>query len=218
MTSSNLEDEEELRKKKALEGLLGVSADSYKDSDKYRDHLLEQYRIYVEMADKISERRANNNKFFLSVNGFLLSILGILPQFTTPLSEFNLVWVPVVGVAGIVFCRTWIQSITNYAKLNEEKFTIIQEIEKKLPVKPYLIEWNYLPRDDEVKEKIKKGAKGKVSKYFPLTRLETKVPWVCIILYAALIIGWVLVYFGILPASIQSSGVSMNMTSASFNR
>jgi hypothetical protein len=215
MTSSIPDEEEEKRKKKALEGLLGVAVDTYKDSDKYHDQLLEQYRIYVEMADKISERRATANNFFLSVNGFLLSVLGILPQFTTTLAEFNLVWVPVVAVAGMVFCRTWIQSIRNYAKLNEVKFTIIGEIEKKLPVKPYLTEWEYLPRDGEVKEKVEQGVKSKVSKYFPLTRLETKVPWVCMILYGVIIAGWVLIYFGILPTSLQGAADNMNVTSPS---
>jgi hypothetical protein len=33
-------------------------------SDKFRDYILEQYKSYVEMADRISQRRALANSFF----------------------------------------------------------------------------------------------------------------------------------------------------------
>jgi len=35
-----------------------------KDSKLYKEHLLEQYKIYVEMADRISARRNLANVFF----------------------------------------------------------------------------------------------------------------------------------------------------------
>ena len=39
-----------------------------KYGEKYKEHLLEQYKLYVEMADRISGRRQTANSFFLSIN------------------------------------------------------------------------------------------------------------------------------------------------------
>ena len=38
--------------------------------------LLEQYKLYVEMADRISQRRQSANNYFLSVNILLFSIMS----------------------------------------------------------------------------------------------------------------------------------------------
>src|SRR2546426_1964670 len=39
---------------------------------------LEQYKLYVEMADRISARRQTANEFFLSVNTVIVALLGYL--------------------------------------------------------------------------------------------------------------------------------------------
>ena len=35
--------------------------------DKYSDHLLEQYKLYVEMTDRVSQRRERSNQFFITL-------------------------------------------------------------------------------------------------------------------------------------------------------
>ena len=40
----------------------------------YRDHILEVYKVYLEMADRISERREKANSFFLVVNTALIAL------------------------------------------------------------------------------------------------------------------------------------------------
>ena len=35
--------------------------------DKYPDHLLEQYKLYVEMTDRVSQRRERSNPFFMTL-------------------------------------------------------------------------------------------------------------------------------------------------------
>ena len=44
--------------------LLGVSEAEY--GNNYRKHLLSQYLKYIDMADKISDKRTATNKFFLT--------------------------------------------------------------------------------------------------------------------------------------------------------
>jgi len=65
-------------------------------SDQLRGHLLEQYKLYIEMADRISSRRQSANSFFLSLNTTLVALGGcprtqkaILGQ---PPSQLSLPW------------------------------------------------------------------------------------------------------------------------------
>lgn len=41
----------------------------------YKHHILEQYKLYVEMSDRVSQRRASLNVFFISVNTFLITVV-----------------------------------------------------------------------------------------------------------------------------------------------
>lgn len=44
--------------------------------EKYQNAVLEQYKLYVEMADRVSGRRALANTFFITLNSGLLVLLG----------------------------------------------------------------------------------------------------------------------------------------------
>ena len=48
------------------EQLLSLPKDDY--GERYQDHVLEIYKLYVQSADNISARRQSANSFFLSVN------------------------------------------------------------------------------------------------------------------------------------------------------
>jgi hypothetical protein len=50
----------------------------YPANDKWHSHLLDQYKLYVEMADRISQRRTSANTYFLSVNSAILAFAGYL--------------------------------------------------------------------------------------------------------------------------------------------
>ena len=47
-------------------------------SDRYDEIVLEQYSLYVEMADRISARRHSANSYFLAVNSLLVALSGYL--------------------------------------------------------------------------------------------------------------------------------------------
>lgn len=51
---------------------------TYPSNDKWHSHLLDQYKLYVEMADRISQRRTTANSYFLSVNSAILAFAGYL--------------------------------------------------------------------------------------------------------------------------------------------
>jgi hypothetical protein len=82
---------------------------------------LELYKLAVEMADRISARRALANTFFLTVNTGLAALLG----------GSNLRWY--VAAAGIVFALAWWWLLQSYGKLSSAKLQVINAIESRLP-------------------------------------------------------------------------------------
>jgi hypothetical protein len=113
---------------------------SYPDNEKWYSHLLDQYKLYVEMADRISQRRTTANSYFLSVNSAILAFVGYL---TSKNSTDNL-WL--LSIAGITLSVLWHSIITSYRDLNSAKWAVVHEIEKRLPISPYDAEWEAVER------------------------------------------------------------------------
>jgi hypothetical protein len=129
--------------------------------------VLEQYKIYVEMADRISARRSLTNTFFLTLNTAIFAAIGAVwtghPTFSTSLLVFPL-------LALIVQCGAWFFLVRSYRQLNSAKYTVIGVLEERLPASPYWKgEWKAL------------GEGRDKAKYWPMTHLEQWIP----ILFAA---------------------------------
>jgi hypothetical protein len=154
--------------------LFSMNEEEY--SKNYRQHLIEQYKLYVEMTDKVSERRAKANTFFLSVNTLLVTAIGVLSKLQSSFETLNLWWVLVTSFAGVLFCWAWISIIHSYGQLTTGKFKIIFMIEEKLPLALYKTEWAYL-----------KPERG-LSRYKQLTVVEPLVPKVFALIYIVLMI------------------------------
>ena len=142
----------------------------------FKKHLLEQYKLYVEMADRISSRRSKANTFFLSVNTLLVTAIGVLSKLESGFETLNLWWVLTTSFAGILFCWAWLSIINSYRQLNTGKFKVINTIEQKLPLAMYKAEWSYL--------KPKRG----ISRYKQLTVVEILVPKIFGIVYFVLML------------------------------
>jgi hypothetical protein len=155
--------------------------------EKFRDHVLEQYKLYVEMADRVSARRALANTFFLTVNTALLSFVTLYSnrEFIGD-TRLNAAILTAVTCGLVVFSASWWQIIKAYDQLNAGKFSVIHELERKLPAALYDKEWELLGR----------GADPK--KYRPLTRIERVVPLAFITIYVALLIVRLLVSSGLI--------------------
>jgi hypothetical protein len=149
----------------------GMDARSFTaDEDRYRVTILEQYRIYVETADRISARRALANTFFLTLNTAILTAIGVFWNKQTGGSDWALT-IPLVVLIGQ--CLTWYWLIRSYRQLNSGKYTVIAALERRLPAAPYYGEWVALGMGDD-----RTG-------YWPLTRVEQGIP----ILFAVAYVG-----------------------------
>lgn len=140
--------------------------ESYGES--FRSDLMEQYKLYVESADKISERRVSANNYLLTVNSLLVTLYGLLGA-----SPYNSGWAVLVPVAGVLVSLTWHRIIASYRDLNTVKFSVIHELERELPAALYDYEWH-------------KAEEGRGKAYHPLTHLERWVPLIFVLLYVLL--------------------------------
>lgn len=137
----------------------------YATDEKHQAHLLDQYKLYVEMADRISARRQTANSYFLSINTALVGFVGYL----TSKESSDYYWL--LPFAGVSLSYLWYRLICSYRDMNTAKFKVIHEIEKALPLSPYDAEW----------EAIGRGEQPKL--YKPFTHIETGAPWVFILLH-----------------------------------
>ena len=152
--------------------LIQKTEETYGES--FKNHLFEQYKLYVESAEKISERRVSANNYLLTVNSLLITLYGLLAA-----SPYKGSWAVLVPIAGLLVSITWCRIITSYRDLNTVKFKVIHELEQQLPAALYGYEW----------QKAEEG-RGKV--YQPLTHLERWVPIVFMFLYIVLIIIFIM--------------------------
>lgn len=137
---------------------------NYQSGDQYREHILEQYKLCIEMADRISSRRDVSNGFFLTLNSLIFGAIGFLFEKQNLLPSK---WILLLPLAVLLLeCFFWWRLIISYKQLNGAKFHIIGVLESRLPASPYgRAEWDLL---------LKKGTDRKT--YWPLTHLESKIP------------------------------------------
>lgn len=132
------------------------------------------YKLAVEMADRISARRALANTFFLTANTGLAALLG----------GQNLRWY--VAAAGIVFALAWWWLLQSYRKLNAAKFKVINGIEPRLPVQLFSEEWQTL-QNAKAPPRLwpPRDLSAWLAGYHELGTVERVVPLVFVAIYAA---------------------------------
>lgn len=147
--------------------------------DKYSVHLLEQYKLYVEMADRVSQRRDQSNRFYVTIVSALAAIVVVIARFGLPAGGANGALSDIgflaIGLFGFALSGVWWLNIRSYRDLNSAKYKIIGKIEKQLPFAGYSEEWDILRHPE--------GRKP----YLQLTRVEQYVPLIFMALFALLI-------------------------------
>ncbi len=150
--------------------LLRQPKESY--GSEYEKHLFEQYKLYVEMTDRVSGRRMLANSFFVGVHtALVVAFTALLKEKVLPATIIGLI--PFAAV--LLLCFVWWRIVYSYRQLNSGKFKVVHAFEQLLPSAPYDAEWVVLGR----------GKKPEL--YRPLTHVETWVPVCFALLYAFLV-------------------------------
>jgi hypothetical protein len=140
--------------------------------------VVDLYKTAVEMADRLSGRRATANAFFLSVESAFIAVVGV--------ANGSLVkqpwWVSVaVAVAGIAISASWWLQLRSYRMLNTAKFVVINRIEtQSLPVHIFADEWQEMQRRSTSRWR---------ARYVEMGTLERIIPVVFAAIYVLLLIG-----------------------------
>jgi hypothetical protein len=137
----------------------------------FEKHLFEQYKIYVEMADRISARRMLANSFFVGIHTALITAFTVLIK-----EKVLMPTLPDLApfFAVILLCYVWWRVVHSYRQLNSGKFKVVHALEQLLPVAPYDAEWEALG-----------GGKDR-NLYLPLSHIENWVPISFGVLYVLL--------------------------------
>jgi hypothetical protein len=150
----------------------GVGGEYY--GDDFKLHLLEQYKLCVEMADRVSTRRSQANSFYislLSATPALLTLVVDKQSFSQSRSTLFLF----IAILGLTSCYVWHSNILSYKQLNSAKFHVINEIEAFLPFPCFAREWEVL-----IAEKLKR------KEYKQLTTVEKFIPLIFAVPYFGL--------------------------------
>jgi hypothetical protein len=131
--------------------------------------LLEQYKLYVEMADRISARRGLTNSFFLTLNTGIVSLVGALRKFPTGTEAW---WLAILLVALLGQRFAWFYLVRSYRLLNGAKYRVVGALEGRLPASPFWrAEWWEL------------GEGRDRTRYWPLSHIEQWIPMLFALTY-----------------------------------
>lgn len=141
-----------------------VRPNSYSTDDNYQSAVLEQYKLCVEMADRVSSRRNLANTFFLTVNSAVgATFVGLSGSGHLTAVSF---WSTLVGVVILLAeCAAWFVIVRSYRQLNSAKYAVIGAFEERLPAYAYSrAEWRALGEGQDWR------------RYMPLSHVEQWVP------------------------------------------
>ncbi|MFH1035164.1 MAG: hypothetical protein V1806_11710 [Pseudomonadota bacterium] len=147
--------------------------------ENYQTHLLEQYKLFVEMADRVSARRALANRYYIALTSALVAFLALVGSGKLPELNLNAPGIyRLVALVGILLNAVWFFNIESFRQLNSGKFKVIHKLEQQLPFACYDEEWTELGRGEDTK------------RYRQLTRIEKFVPALFTIPYLLLLLFW----------------------------
>jgi hypothetical protein len=141
--------------------------------------VLELYKTAVEMADRVSARRATANAFFLTAQSALVAVVGLATPALLKVSWWTAL---AVSLAGVTLSASWWLQLRSYRDLNRAKFVVINAIEEDLPVKVFSDEWAAIQREPG----------GRKRRYLQLGTTERLVPFIFAVLYVLLFLGRVI--------------------------
>lgn len=130
------------------------------------------YKLYLDTAEKVSDRRNAANTWMLSVNSAVVALYGYLGKDGAIAAEPDRnIWLWAIPAAGVLVCLAWAALLDSYRKLNAAKFRVIQEMEHSFEHRMFTDEWRY------TKEMGKRS----------LSRVERWIPWSFALLYLCIL-------------------------------
>ena len=130
--------------------------------------LFGQYKLAVEMADRISGRRQAANAFFAPIVAALTVTNGSDLVTEGP-------WSYLVSTVSVLICVLWWQLLLTYRRLNSAKFRVIHELEEYLPASLFSVEEVYYTAPEG-------------PRHIALSKIESAIPLLLAVAHVAIIV------------------------------
>lgn len=137
------------------------------NNEVYHQLLIEQYKVYVEMADRVNARRSLAHTFFMTFHAVILGILGLTLSHEQTIYRVGFLLFPLLGL--LVMCYGWWCLVQYFRRTMRAKTLVIAELEKRLPSSPSWL--------------AERKAMGRENPYGPLKRMEVILPIIFALLY-----------------------------------
>jgi hypothetical protein len=144
-----------------------------KDASLASDHT---YQIFLEQANKLTERRQSVTTTYLTVNGALIGVVALLLKDVKITELAQIASVLVLLIAGIIACALWRRIIIQYSMLLRWWYEQLRRLEDTMSSDHRLLTREYQELYAAESSKARVG----------LTRYETRLTWVFTALYIIL--------------------------------
>lgn len=108
--------------------------------------LLEQYKIMVASAEKVTEQRLKVNNLFFTVTSSILSVAFLVGK-ALEFSVSGIIGMLIFTCMALMTSYFWEKLINSYGNLNKGKFAIINKIENRLRTNIFEKEWKILTEE-----------------------------------------------------------------------
>lgn len=133
----------------------------------YHQLLMEQYKAYVEMADRVNARRSLAHTYFMTFHVIILGALGLVLSHEQIVHRVGFLLFPLLGL--LVMCYGWWALVQYFRRMMRVKTRVIAELEKRMPSSP---SWQ-----------AERKAMGRRNPYSQLKRMEVILPIIFALLY-----------------------------------
>jgi hypothetical protein len=117
----------------------------------------EEFKLYYESAEKVTERRLDTNRWNYSICTAILIATSLLLQWTISKPDYliySLAFIIFLSIIAIFYCTLWIRQINDFKYLNNSKFDILNRMAPNVSFSPTPsdIRVSYCPFEKEWKE------------------------------------------------------------------
>lgn len=136
------------------------------DSANDRKLSFDEFKLYYESAEKVTDRRLETNRWNYTVCVAILIAIAVITKWslsTVTLVLVGLAAVAVLSVMAMLFCVLWVGQIRAFKKLNNAKFEVLNEMAANLEFdldkpsilisyRPFEKEWTKLSETNALEE------------------------------------------------------------------
>jgi len=182
--------ESELDINKKIEKSLFNDKYLLENNDENQKVLFEEYKLLLQTSEALVVRRQTMNTFFLTANGVLVTMLGLITGAKIE-SNYSYIYPCTLAIVGSLLCLSWKNLVVSYGQLNKGKFAVLSKLEKHLPVSIFDAEWVAL------------GTSKDKKKYKSFTQSEKKIPILFLGVYIIFFVLVVIFKVGIVRETIK---------------